>query len=429
MPGALDGVKVLEIAQVMAIPICGVLLSDMGADVVKLEPPWGDASRYTMQPVLPGESKSFAVLNRGKRSVCLDIADERSRPALEALVRWADVVLVSVKDADLDAYRIAYDHLRELKPDMIYLEHVGLGHLGPMGGLGSYDLVVTGLAGVTALIGREREGQPQYTQPAITDMGTGYLSAMAVCAALYARQTTGQGQRIETSLLATGMITVGNVAHDFRAVDPGVREEFLTGLAEARARGASYGELQAHRDRTVNRGRHGNIYYRYYKTLDSFISVGCLSPALQARYRDVTGLHDPRRDTGFDAHTREGWERISRFVAEAEALMQSRTTAEWTELFGQHKIPCGPVSFPEEAINDPQVTENEFVIDLDHELLGTYRTYAPPVRMDATPTRAQGPAPPLGKHTEEVLRAVGLDADAVASLMREGVAGARPLEG
>ena len=97
MPGALHGVNVLEIAQVMAIPMTGMLLSDMGADVVKLEPPWGDASRHTMQPVLPGESKSFAVLNRGKRSVGLDLSDERSRPALEALIRWADVVLVSAK--------------------------------------------------------------------------------------------------------------------------------------------------------------------------------------------------------------------------------------------------------------------------------------------------------------------------------------------
>ena len=143
MPGALDGVKVLEIAQVMAIPICGVLLSDMGADVVKLEPPWGDASRYTMQPVFPGESKSFAVLNRGKRSVCLNIADKRCRPALEALMRWADVVLVSVKGEDLNSYRMGYDDLSPLNPQMIYLEHVPLGRTGPMGGLGSYDLVVT----------------------------------------------------------------------------------------------------------------------------------------------------------------------------------------------------------------------------------------------------------------------------------------------
>lgn len=429
MPGALHGVKVLEIAQVMAIPVCGLLLSDLGADVVKLEPPWGDASRYTMQPVFSGESKSFAVLNRGKRSVCLNIADERARPALEALVRWADVVLVSVKDADLDAYHIGYRHLRHLNPQMVYLEHTGLGHKGPMGGLGSYDVIASGVSGLTALVGKERDGQPVYTQPAMTDMGTGYLSAMAVCAALYARQTTGQGQRIETSLLATGVATAGNVAHDFRAVDPALREEFVSGLAELRARGAPYVELQAHRNRTVNRGRHGNVYYRYYKTRDSFISVGCLSPALQAKFREVTGIQDPREDPQFDARGPDGWERLARFVGETELVLASRTTDEWLSLFRKHKIPCGPVIFPEEAIYHPQVTENEFVIDLEHELLGPYRTFAPPVRMDATPTRAQGPAPPLGKHTEAVLREAGLDEATIASLIEAGVAGGRALKG
>ena len=123
MPGAMKGIKVLEIAQVMAIPITGMLLSDLGANVVKLEPPWGDASRHTMQPVLPGESKSFAVLNRGKRSISLNLADERSRPALEALVRWADVVLVSAKASDLTSFPIAYDDLRETNRELHTLEH------------------------------------------------------------------------------------------------------------------------------------------------------------------------------------------------------------------------------------------------------------------------------------------------------------------
>ena len=425
MPGALDGVKVLEIAQVMAIPICGTMLSDMGADVVKLEPTWGDASRYTMQPVLPGESKSFAVLNRGKRSVGLDLRNAQTREALEALVRWADVVLVSVKNEDLAKYKIGYGELRPLNPSMIYLEHVPLGHKGEMGGLGGYDIVSAGIAGLTALIGKERRGQPIYTQPAITDIGTGYLSAMAVCAALYVRRGNGEGQRIESSLLATGMATQMNTAHWFAATDPPLREELATGLAELRSNGAEYADMQRLRERIIRRAAYGNIYYRYYKTKDSFISIGCLSLALQAKFREAAGIVDPRQEPEFDMGTPEGFERVKELVGEVEQLMRTRTTAEWIELLRGYKIPCGLVNFPEEAIEDPQVTENDYMIELDHPVLGPYRTFAPPVRMDATPTRAQGPAPPLAHHTAEVLREVGLEDDAVQRLIEDGVAGAQ----
>ncbi len=428
MAGALDGVNVLEIAQVMAIPISGVLLSDLGADVVKLEPPWGDAARHTMLPVQPGESKSFAVLNRGKRSVGLDISDERCRPALEALVRWADVLLVSVKPEDLAAYKIGYDDLRPLNPRMIYLEHVPLGHKGPLGGLGSYDLVVTGVSGVTGLIGKERRGIPIYTQPAILDIGTGYLSAMAVCAALYTRQVSGEGQRIETSLLATGMMTLCNSAHQFPAINPSVTENFLSSVAEARERGADYAELQRLREGSVRRAARGNVYYRYYRTHDSFISIGCLSPSLQAKFREAIGIDDPRIDPDFDGTTEDGQQQVRELVARAEELMRSKTTVDWETHLRTFKIPCGPVNFPEEAIDDPQVTENGYVIELQHELLGPYRTFAPPVRMDRTPTRAQGPSPLLAQHTEEVLRETGVPDDVIESLLADGVAGARAAE-
>ncbi len=428
MPGALHDVKVLEIAQVMAIPLCGVLLSDMGADVVKLEPPWGDAVRYTMLPVLPGESKSFATLNRGKRSVCLDITDERTRPALEALVRSADVLLVSLKAEDLATYRVGYEDLRPLNPQMIYLEHVALGHKGPMGGQGGYDLVVGGLSGLTALIGKERGGAPLYTQPAVLDLGTGMLSAAAVSAALYARRESGEGQRIETSLLATGMFAQVNVAHSFPAIDPEMQEQFIEGLAELRAAGGSYDDMQKLRQRTVRRNTRGNIYYRYYKTKDSFISIGCLSPVLQKKFREAIGVDDPRSDPDFDLAGEETYARMGRFTGEAEAIMQTRTTDEWLDDLLARKIPCSPVLFPEEAIRHPQITDNGYLVELEHEILGPYTTYAPPIRMDGTPTAAQGPAPALGRHTDEVLREVGIDGDAIAALIDAGIAGGRPLE-
>ncbi len=423
MPGALHGVKVLEIAQVMAIPITGMLLSDMGADVVKLEPPWGDASRYTMQPVLPGESKSFAVLNRGKRSVGLNLADERSRPALEALVLWADVVLVSAKANDLLSFRIAYGDLKQINPKIIYLEHSGYGRKGPMADQGGYDLTAGGLSGLMALIGKERNDQPIYTQPAVLDLTTGVLSALAVTAALLAKETTGEGQRVETSLLSTAMFAQANVAHDFPAVEPNFRARFLADLAEAREKGAAYSEMQALRFGSVRRAAAGNIYYRYFKTKDSVISIGCLSPDLQQRFREALGLEDPRKEPGFDLQTDEGFERMKRFVKDTEALMQSKTTQEWLDLLLDRRVPASPVLFPEEAIDHEQVSANGYMVELDHELLGPYRTFAPPIRMDATPTEAQGPAPTLASHTEEVLREAGMSEQDIATLVENDIAG------
>jgi len=248
---------------------------------------------------------------------------------------------------------------------------------------------------------------------------------MAVCAALYA----GGGQRLETSLLSTAMFAQANVAHDFPAVEPNFRERFLADLAQARKRGADYAEQQSLRFGSVRRQAAGNIYYRYFKTKDSVISIGCLSPDLQQRFREALGLEDPRTEPGFDLQTEEGFERMKRFVKDAESMMQSKTTDEWLEHLLEHRVPATPVLFPEEAIDHEQVTANDYMVELMHEVLGPYRTGAPAVRMDRTPTEAQGPAPPLARHTEEVLREVGLSDADVSTLIEGGVAGPKPRGG
>ena len=132
LPGALEGVRVVEFAQAMAIPAAGLLLADMGADVIKVEPPAGDAFRHTMEPIVPGEAKGYALLNRGKRSICLDVTRPEARPAIEALARWADIVLMSFKPTDLPRYGIAYEDFRVVNPRIVYLEHAPVGNRGPM---------------------------------------------------------------------------------------------------------------------------------------------------------------------------------------------------------------------------------------------------------------------------------------------------------
>mgnify|MGYP001423333931 FL=1 len=244
-PGALAGVRVLEIAQALAVPFAGLLLADMGADVVKVEPQAGDGIRHTMEPIVPGESKGFTLVNRGKRSVCLDITRAEARPIIERLVRWADVVMVSLKPADLPRYRLGYEDFAAVNPRVVYLEHVPLGKLGPLGGDPGYDVVVQGISGTAVLTARERDGVPLNIRPAFNDMGTGAFSALGVVAALRHRDQTGEGQRIETSLLGTSMALGHQLLSWFGATDAQKGGPYQEEMAAARAAGAGFEEQRA----------------------------------------------------------------------------------------------------------------------------------------------------------------------------------------
>ncbi len=422
-PGALEGVRVIEFAQAMAMPACGLLLADMGADVIKIEPPAGDAFRYTQEPVVPGESKGYTVLNRGKRTICLDVTSPEARPLIEKLVRGADIVLMSLKPADLPRYGLTYENFRELKPDLVYLEHVPVGAKGPMGGDPGYDVVVQGMSGGAVITARANGSAPMSIRPAFNDMGTGFLSALGVVAALRHRDLTGEGQRVETSLLSTAL-ALGNQLVSWFAVSDAAREEpFEADLAVAAAAGAPFEEQRKVWEKHYMRGAYGNIYFRHYRTKDGFVSIGCLSPALNARFRKVTGIVDPRQEPGFDIGSPEGYDRITALIREAEDLLATRTTAEWIADFRPGGVPCGPFNFPPQVFRDPQVLANEYAVELDHEILGPYKTFAPPIRMDKTPTRIQSPAPPLDKHTDEVLAELGYSADELAALRAAGVIG------
>lgn len=422
-PGALDGVKVVELAQALAIPFAGVLLADMGADVVKIEPPAGDGIRHTMEPILPGESKGYTLVNRGKRAICLDVTREEARPALERLAKWADVVMVSMKPSDLPRYGLTYEHFRSWNPKLVFLEHAPLGKKGPLGGEPGYDVVVQGMSGTSVLTAREREGVPMNIRPAFNDMGTGAFSALGIVAALRHRDQTGEGQRLETSLLGTAMALGNQLLSWFGATDPPVEERYRVAISEARREGADFETQRRIWEQNYLRGGFANVYFRHYRTADGFISVGCLSPQLNARFRAVTGIQDPRTADGFDLGSPEALPRLRQLVDECEALFASKTTGEWLNVLRAGKVPCGPLNFPPDVFSDPQLLENEFIIELEHPLFGAYKTFGPVVRMDATPVRVAKHPPLLDEHTDEVLAEVGFSAAEIADLRAAGVAG------
>ncbi len=423
-PGALAGVRVLEFAQAMAIPACGQLLADMGAEVIKVEPPGGDAFRHTQAPVIPGESKGYTLLNRGKRCLCLDVSHPQAAEVVGRLVQRADVALVSLKPPDLPRYGLTYDRFAAINPRIVYLEHVPLGPKGPFGQDGGYDVVVQGISGTGAITARTVGDAPINVRPAYIDMGTGFLSALGVVAALRHRDLTGVGQRVQTSLLSTALAQGNQLISWFGATDPPIWEAFQADLAAARLAGASFEEQRAVYERHYLRGAYGNIYFRHYRTSDGFISIGCLSPALNARFRRVTGLDDPRQRPGFDPSTSEGWDELTALIREAEDLLRSRTTPAWIDAFRAGGVACGPFNFPPEVFHDEQVLANDFIVELDHPALGPYKTFAPPLRMDVTPTRIRASSPLLDADTDAVLGEVGYTPDEVARMRAEGVVGA-----
>ncbi|MFQ5382156.1 MAG: CaiB/BaiF CoA transferase family protein [Dehalococcoidia bacterium] len=421
--GVLDDIKVLEIASIVAIPVCGLLLADMGAEVIKVEPRAGEPFRVTSGPIFPGESKGYTLFNRGKRAFCLDLSHPRAAEVVDRLVAASDVVLVSLKLSDVPRYGLEYERLSEVRPGLVYLEHAPLGPEGPNADDGGYDVVVQGRSGVAAITGRSLGPAPAWVRPAYNDMATGFLSALAVVAALRHRDRTGEGQKVTTSLLSTAVALGGPMLHWFAATDPPVWERLEEDLARLRADGAGFESQRSLLFDRLQPGARHNIYFRHYRTADGFISVGCLSPALFARFRAVTGVDDPRSRPGWDPEAGGAGAELDAMVARAEALLAEHSSAWWLGRLREGGVPSGPFNFPHEAFRDPQINANDYLPEIEHPVLGTYRSFATPFRMAKTPPRIRKSSPLYDADTDAILAEAGFSPDEVAALRSEGVVG------
>ena len=418
MPGALEGVRVLDCTQIIAGPLAGSLLTEMGADVVKVEPLGGEPWRLQAE-IIPRESKGFLTQNRGKRSLALNFKDARSAPIRDALIRWADVLLTNYRPGVPEALGIDYEAARRINPSIIYAENTAFGKLGPDRDRRGYDIVAQAMSGLTASNPNVQNGLPMQVAFAPADVVTGVALAWAITAALYHREKTGEGQAINSSLLLSAL-TLQMGAREIVAMDEEGRHERLAHLAEARARGATIEEIYAERKKFMPEAA-GNIYYRPYKTKDSYLVVGCLGPGPRERFRQALDIRDPRYEPGFDSARLP--EVGAELVAICEAKFQERTNAEWLEYLDASAVACGPIRFVDEMFDDPQVIANNFIVEYDHALLGPLRGPAPIVQMSGTPTRVQRASPALGEHTDEVLCELGFAAGEISALHELGIVG------
>jgi crotonobetainyl-CoA:carnitine CoA-transferase CaiB-like acyl-CoA transferase len=420
MPGPLAGIKVVEFSQIIAGPFAGMLLADMGADVIKIEPPHGEPWRLNNQ-FIPLESRTFISLNRGKRSLPLDLTRPEATEIVDRLVADADVVIVNYRPDVSRKLRIDYERLSELNPRLIYCDNTAFGRRGPHSQRPGYDIVAQAITGLMASEGKVVDGVLQYiVSTPIADFATGLAMAWGICAALYVRERTGKGQKIETTLLASALAVQTSRFTWIEAIDAEPYRDFMADLERMRAEGRPFEEIYA-RYLEFRPRPPGNIYYRTYQTKDGVIAVGCLSDPLRKRLLQVLGLHDIRFDPDYDPQSPEAIEFGKQLTRQAEAIFRQRTTAEWLRILDEAGIPAGPVRFTEELFEDEQVLANNLVVELKHSVVGRIKMVGPVITMSETPLEARSASPALGEHTEEILTALGYSPAQVEELRKKGV--------
>jgi formyl-CoA transferase len=422
--GPLAGVKVLEFSEIIAAPFGGMLLSDMGADVIKVEPPAGDPWR-AFQPLGLREGRGYISLNRGKRGIVLDLTAPEGREVAHRLAERTDVIIVNYRPDVAAKLGIDYATLSAKNPRLIYCDNTAFGRRGPYSHRPGYDIIAQAVTGLMSVEGRQENGVPLLNALPSADLSTGIAIAWGISAALYARERTGKGQCISTTLMASALLIQNTRFMSIDAVDTERRHAAIEQINDLRAQGAPYKDQLG--VITQVRPVVGNIYYRCYRTSNGFIAVGCLSTPLRKKLLGALGMEDWRvgkRPDEVDATDPKVREYGQQLVAEAEALFASQPTLHWLKVLDDAGVPAGPLKFTEELLEDPQVADNEFVASFDHPLMGPVRQMGPMLQMSDTPLSVQGPSPTLGEHTDEVLRDLGYNDDAIAALRDHGILGA-----
>ena len=419
MAGPLAGIRVLEFSEIIAAPFGGMLLSDMGADIIKVEPPEGEPWRLIAQFV-PTESRPFISLNRGKRSLTLDLTKPEAKKIVSRLVPDMDVVLVNYRPDVASKLGIDYDTLSAMNPRLIYCDNTAFGRRGPWAELPGYDIIAQAVTGLMAGEGKvSGRGDPLYIVASpLADYSTGIAIAWAVSAALFHRERTGEGQLVESSLLATALAIQGGVVMENPKADAAFRTPARERRRALQAEGAPYAEQVRAR---VAPGR-GGMFYRAYRTADGAVAIGALSKPLREKARRAleTGFLG-QEDPEYDPHDPGFLDKARRATREVEERMQQRSTAEWLAVLAREGVPAGPVQFPEEMAFDAQVRANELMVDLNHELSGPQRTVGPILKFGAAGRPELTASPPLGRDTDACLGEIGCAESEIRELRANGV--------
>jgi formyl-CoA transferase len=419
-------VRVLEFSQIIAGPVAGVYLSDLGADVVKVEPPHGDDRRNTMA-VVPNEGKYFQSLNRGKRGLVVDLKVASGRALIQRIIPTFDVVTINYRRGVAGRLGIDYETLSAIRPDLIYVNITGFGDEGPEADRAGSDVVAQAYSGLMATEGKtEEDGAPRFISSApYADRASSLAVAMGVSAALYHRERTGEGQKLEVSLLQTALDLQSRHVMREPVHDASLRDPMMAQIDELRAAGRPYTEMIEVRQEHFARYATQRLYYRGYHTKEGALVIGSLTRTNRAAVRRILGIDDPTDDPEFDATALTWPTEFAAWQARVQERMYDHTAEEWVALFDEAGVPASVVHFAEEMADDPQVVAMGMMSELVHPLTGPQQVVGPIVRMSKTPPVAQRHAPVFGADTSSVLREAGLTDEEIAALAAEGAVIAR----
>jgi len=395
--GPLDGIRVLDLTRVLAGPYCTMFLGDLGAEVVKVEQPGrGDDTRSWGPPFQGGESAYFLCVNRNKRSVALDLRTPDGIAVLRRLALQADVLMENFRPGTLAGWGLTEADIRRENPRLIYASLSAFGASGPMKDRPGYDLAMQAWGGLMSVTG-PADGEPSKVGVAIIDVVAGLMLGKAIAAALYARERTGKGQRIETSLMEAEVASLINAGSNY----------LVTGQVPGR-----WGN------------EHPNIVpYQSFPTADGHLVVAMANDAIWGRFCDAAGRPELAKEARFDtnAHRVENRDAL---IAILEELFRARPRREWIELLNHAGVPCSPVQNIREVFESEQVRATGMLREIDHPTAGKVRMAGLPVKFSSTPASIRLAPPRLGEHNDEVLKDwLELDDAAVAELRGKGTLG------
>jgi len=422
LPGPLAGIRVLEFSQIVAGPFAGIALSDFGADVVKVEPLEGEARRNSAA-VVPNEGKYFQSLNRGKRSLTLDLASDAGRSVVRRLVPRFDVVLINYRMGVAERMGIGYKDLAALHPGLIYANISGFGDTGPYATRAGSDIVAQAYSGLMAAEAKLDDfGAPApITGTTLIDRASGLAAAMGICAALFHRSRTGEGQELHVSLLQTALELLSNAVMREPVHDVTLRDPLLAQLNEKRSSGARYDEIAGVRKAQGPRFASHRLYYGGYHTAEGALVLGALTQSNRDAIRAILDMQDDTDSPEFDAADAGNRAKIEAWRVDIQRRLLEKPATEWVSMFVEAGVPASVVNFAEEMADDPQVEANGMMADLVHDITGNQRVVAPLVRMSKSPTAARRAAPVLGGHSREVLGEAGFSESEIDRLVTSRV--------
>lgn len=401
--GPLTGMRVIELAHIMAGPVCGMMLADMGADVIKVEKAaGGDDTRRFLPPAIEGESAAFMMMNRNKRGIALNLKHADGRDALLRLVKDADVLIENYRHDTMQKLGLDYETLKSINPALIYCEISGFGRTGPYSERGGFDLIAQGMSGLMSVTGPDvtdgssgSTNEPVKIGPPVSDITAGILAAMGACAAFANRLQTGQGNRVDTSLFEAG------ITHTFwQSAIAFASDETPQPLGSAHPLNAPYQSIA---------------------TRDGYINIGAANQTNWLKLLDVIGAQSLADDQRF-AKNADRMQHRKELIDDLTRYFKERNTDDWVERLNSAGVPAGPLLDIRQMHADPQTRSREMVTTVEHPIAGTVETLGAPVKFHETPVSINRAAPLLGQHTRDVLRECDYNDTEIDALIASGAA-------